>query len=251
MGAKLTRNPSSARAIEQIVRAELLLLALLLCLAAALLVQRGDWLAWIGIGAVSASLTLLTRAFTGASKRELLQVAQHGLLVGCVLVLLAIGLGPTLGLYRTLTVLSGSMRPTFNPGDVIVVRPVPLRSVRAGEVISFNLPNGAHELETHRVVRVLSGGDSPVVQTKGDANNSRDPWTAKLHGQQGWRLALVIPKAGFLVNVLRSQKAHLAAIFVAPILLALLALAEIWGIAPRLRPGRRRLVAEPSLQRQP
>src|SRR4051794_4957382 len=39
------------------------------------------------------------------------------LFLGCT-VLAVLAVGPTLGLYRTITVLSGSMRPTFLPGDV-------------------------------------------------------------------------------------------------------------------------------------
>jgi signal peptidase len=224
--------------IEQVVRVQLLLLGVLLSAAAALLVHRGGPAAWAGVVPVVLCLVGAGRLLAKVGGREVLKLAQRGLLAVVVLFFVGVALGPRLGFYRTLTVLSGSMRPTFNPGDVIVVTPEALRDVRVGQVISYNVPDGAHQLETHRVIKVLQGGAEPVVQTQGDANNWRDPWTAKLHGDKAWRLAFVIPYAGFAINFLRDPTVHRAAIFVAPGLVALLVLAEIWGVSlPRRRPG--------------
>jgi signal peptidase len=146
---------------------------------------------------------------------------------------LALAVLPRLGLYRPVTVLSGSMRPTFAPGDMIVVRPEPVSAVRVGQVISYQVPTGARQVETHRVIRVLSGGAHPVIKTQGDANNAPDPWTAKLEGSTAWQLTAVVPKLGYVVNALRSQTLRMAAIFIAPLLLALLFLLEIWGVRGR------------------
>ena len=33
-----------------------------------------------------------------------------------------------------------------------------------------------HYVVSHRVVKVFEGGDRPVFQTKGDANDAPDPW---------------------------------------------------------------------------
>ena len=161
----------------------------------------------------------------------------QALLVLSVLAFVAVAVGPRFGLYRPLTVLSGSMRPTFDPGDLVIVRPEPLREVRVGQVIAYQVPVGAHQVETHRIVRVLHGGAHPVVQTKGDANDVRDPWTAKLSGTTAWRLAFVVPYGGYAINAFRSRPLHLAAVVLAPALLALLLLAKLWGLSP---PDRRR-----------
>jgi signal peptidase I len=141
----------------------------------------------------------------------------------------AIALLPRLGLYRPVTVLSGSMRPTFSPGDMVVVTPEPVSAVRVGQVISYQVPVGAHQVETHRVVRILQGGAHPVVQTQGDANNWPDPWTARLEGTTAWQLSAVVPKLGYVVNWLRSGAVRVTAILIVPALLALLMLFEIWG----------------------
>jgi signal peptidase len=156
---------------------------------------------------------------------------QRALLALAVALFVAIALLPRLGLYRPVTVLSGSMRPTFSPGDMVIVTPEPMSAVRVGQVISYKVPTGVHQVETHRIVKILRGGAHPVVQTQGDANNWPDPWTAKLEGETAWRLRAVIPHFGYVVNWLRSNTLQKAAMFLAPALLALLFLFEIW--APR------------------
>ncbi|MEW6473982.1 MAG: signal peptidase I [Actinomycetota bacterium] len=81
-----------------------------------------------------------------------------------------VGLGPHTGRYRTLTVLSGSMRPTMPEGSVAIVIPVPPAEIRPGDVITYNIPVGDRRVVTHRVVEIVEGGDHPVVRTQGDAN---------------------------------------------------------------------------------
>jgi signal peptidase I len=156
--------------------------------------------------------------------------AQRLLLALAIILFLAIGILPRLGLYRPVTVLSGSMRPTFSPGDMVIVTPEPVSAVRVGQVISYQVPVGIHQVETHRVVRILQGGAHPTVQTQGDANNWPDPWTAKLEGKTAWRMRTVIPHLGYVVNWLRDPMLQKAAILIAPALLALLVLLEVWGI---------------------
>ena len=148
---------------------------------------------------------------------------------------LLLAIGPRLGWYRPLTVLSGSMGPTFSPGDLILVRPEPMRDVRVGQVISFRVPVGAHQVETHRVIRLVRGGDHPIVQTQGDANDRRDPWTAELHGTTAWHQTVVIPYAGYAIHGLRSRALRLSAVIVAPALIALLILLDLWAPGARGR----------------
>ncbi len=164
--------------------------------------------------------------------------SQRALLALALALFLAIALLPRLGLYRPVTVLSGSMRPTFAPGDMVIVTPEPVSAVRVGQVISYRVPEGVHQVETHRIVKILQRGAHPVVQTQGDANNWPDPWTAKLEGNTAWRLRAVIPHLGYVVNWLRGRSLRTAAIVVAPALLALLMLSEIWGVGGATRGGK-------------
>ncbi len=175
-------------------------------------------------------------------------------LIGCALVLF-VGLAvlPALGLYRPVTVLSGSMRPTFSPGDVVIDVPEPISAVRVGQVISYHVPVGIRQIETHRVVKMTGPASEPTIQTRGDANNVNDPWTAKLEGTTAWRQVAVIPKLGYLINAMRSSTLHLIAVVLAPLILALLLLADIWGLGGKLRRPERRSsprIGEPATDAQ-
>jgi signal peptidase len=156
---------------------------------------------------------------------ELLARAGLGL---AILVLVLIGLLPRFGWYRTETVLSGSMKPTFAPGDLVVVTPERVGDVRVGQMISLHIPVGDHHVQTHRVIAVVRRNGQTLVRTKGDANNAVDPWLARLHGSTAWQVRAVIPKAGWGIVWLRSPRVRMLALFVVPLLLALFGLWRIW-----------------------
>jgi signal peptidase len=150
------------------------------------------------------------------------------LLVAAAATFIAIGVLPHLGLYRPVTVLSQSMRPTFAAGDLLIVTPEPLERVRVGQVLTYAVPVGNHYVETHRVVELVHRGAHPVIRTRGDANSAVDPWTARLGGTHAWKLRLVVPYAGWVVIALRSRAVHVLALLVAPLLLSFLGLRRIW-----------------------
>lgn len=217
---------------EAIVRVQLLLVVpLALLLIAVAVTYRGAWLLLLP----PSSLLLLGQAklvvrFPFRS--------WHGALgnVGLMLSLAAIAVfvvGPMLGLYRTVTVLSGSMRPTFDPGDMIVVSPQPISTLKVGDVITFSTPAAGHPVETHRVVSISGPLDEPIVQTRGDANNTVDPWHAQLHGATVWRYRFRLPGFGYPLLILRSRWVQLGTTLLLPLLLS------IWGLGKLWLPSRR------------
>jgi len=74
-----------------------------------------------------------------------------------------------------LTVLTGSMAGTYDPGDVVVVRPTDTRDLRVGDVITFQAVSDDPDLTTHRVVAVTYGSEGLRYVTQGDANDAPDP----------------------------------------------------------------------------
>jgi signal peptidase len=163
---------------------------------------------------------------------RLLRVMATLLALAAVVVLAAVAVGPRLGLYRMETVLSGSMQPTFSPGDVIIVTPEPVTAVRPGQVISYQIPIGDHHVESHRVVRIVENGPHPVIITKGDNNAEADPWRAQLTSGTAWRERLVIPGVGRVIMWMRQPLLQRICVLVIPILLAVWWLVGIWRPRP-------------------
>jgi signal peptidase len=171
----------------------------------------------------------LTRVRTRSGIRAAADLVLRLGLGGALAVFVLLALVPHTGIYRPETVLSGSMRPYFRPGDLVVVTPEPASAVKVGQVISYHIPVGDHHVQTHRIVQIVRGGRHPLVRTKGDANNARDPWVARLDGPTAWQVRLVVPKLGWMIVWLRDPLLRILTLFVAPALFALLVLWRIWS----------------------
>jgi signal peptidase len=115
-------------------------------------------------------------------------------LLTIVIAALAVAVIPAIAGAIPLTVLSGSMEPTLHVGSTVVVRPQPVATIRAGDIITFTdrePGTGATRTVTHRVVEVLPG---PTFRTQGDANNGPDVRTvaaADVHGVYWYDVPLV------------------------------------------------------------
>ncbi|NUU17991.1 signal peptidase I [Cellulomonas humilata] len=96
-------------------------------------------------------------------------------LLAVVVVALALIVVPLLLGATPYTVLTGSMRPTLPPGELVVTRPRPAADITLGDVITYQLRSNEPEVVTHRVVGVgsTSEGERTFI-TRGDANNLDD-----------------------------------------------------------------------------
>jgi signal peptidase I len=110
--------------------------------------------------------------------------------------------------YRWLTVLSGSMAPQMQVGDLIVDEPARARDVRAGEIVTFRDPEGGRRLITHRVRSVVDSGGEIEFVTKGDKNNATETWRIPADGELG-RVVASVPLAGRLVGGLSGRTGRL------------------------------------------
>lgn len=95
------------------------------------------------------------------------------LLIAVLALAVALAVVPRVLGGEALTVLTGSMEPTYAPGDVVVS--VPQEDYQVGDVVSFQPVSNDPTLVTHRIVGVQMGGpEGPVYVTRGDANGADD-----------------------------------------------------------------------------
>jgi signal peptidase I len=121
------------------------------------------------------------------------------------------------------------MSPEIDPGDVTIVTPIAISEVTEEMVITYHKPIDDRSLVTHRVVSIETGADGSVqVQTKGDANDAIDPWTASLQGDTAYEVRAVIPELGHLIQALRTPVVTQVLLYGAPTLLAGWLLMTIW-----------------------
>lgn len=170
--------------------------------------------------------------FAGPARRYLGLLAPwlvRGVVGLAVAIFVFLAVGPYVLGYRTMTMLSGSMAPEIEAGDVTVVTPIDLQDVTEGMVITYHQPIGDRSVVTHRVISVENGPDGTVsVQTKGDANAAADPWTATLEGDTAYQVRAVVPELGHLIQALRAPVVAQVLLYGAPALLAGWLLLTIW-----------------------
>lgn len=108
--------------------------------------------------------------------------------------------------YPVLVVVSGSMIPTLNQGDIIIIRGVDLSQVSKGVIIVFRSPRDEHTLIVHRVQEIVKSSSGLFFVTKGDNNPVPDNWNPS----PGVPAKLVVgsyigrvPYVGFIVMKMR------------------------------------------------
>ncbi|MFT4188473.1 MAG: signal peptidase I [Aeromicrobium sp.] len=103
------------------------------------------------------------------------QVLAWLVILGVVVVLAVAVLIPRIAGATPYTVLTGSMRPDYPPGTLVVVKPVEPEQIAVGDVITYQLESGRAPVVTHRVVeaRTSLDGETTFV-TRGDANGADD-----------------------------------------------------------------------------
>ena len=158
--------------------------------------------------------SIITNSNQHTSEGKLLSVATRvlvrAMLVSSILMagLVFIGMSvPGLLGFKTMVVTSGSMEPTIQTGDAVIIRPIPRDSVSwnftdgfvgIGDVITFS-PFGAGGMVTHRVMDIKEIQGDTFFQTKGDANDTADANLAAGGAVYG-KVALTLPKFGYVLH---------------------------------------------------
>lgn len=133
-------------------------------------------------------------------------------------------------LFGTLTpfmaVATRSMKPAYNPGDLILVKAA--NGIKVGDVIVFNVPSPYDKKVpspiVHRVVDIQKLDGLMFFKTKGDNNPEVDPWIVPTANVIG-KVVYSIPLFGYLMLYLRNVY----------VLLTVIAALTIWTLYPYFR----------------
>ncbi|QRG68107.1 signal peptidase I [Brevibacillus choshinensis] len=127
---------------------------------------------------------------------------------------------PGMGNWRVLSVLTGSMSPTIDAGDMVIVSRYIGKVPQTGDIVTYWKDDQSRSLITHRVIMRLENG---YLQTKGDANHEADggwtdpnrlvgqvvytiPYAAALQQLLKEPLMMLLILSGFLIFVVYTQR---------------------------------------------
>jgi signal peptidase I len=158
-----------------------------------------------------------------------------------VLVVLAAVVATLVGRLQLEPVLSGSMRPGIQPGDLAVTLSVPSSSLAKGDVIVFHPPGGSIPV-MHRIASLRHAAGKTLITTRGDANHGLiDPWgSVSLRGAKSFRYVAAIPLLGWApIELRRLPGGGVSLLFIASgLLLGVAALKSLKSL--KSTEGRRR-----------
>mgnify|MGYP004552186903 FL=1 len=120
--------------------------------------------------------------------------------------------------YTPLSVVSDSMSPTFDAGDLIIIRKCDPATLQEGDIVTFHtIINNEFSLNTHRITEIQEDGGARSYVTKGDNNAIADVHMIT-DGDIVGRFVTRLPKFGKVVDFLSSSMGFLLVI-VLPLLI--------------------------------
>ena len=107
--------------------------------------------------------------------------------------------------YRYYTVITPSMTPAYNVGDLVLVKLESADHISVGDVITFNPSSNSEAYLTHRVTQKLPNYQNTGItcfRTKGDANDTEDSFLIDEDRVIG-KVTLRIPKLGYIIRFIQ------------------------------------------------
>ena len=84
--------------------------------------------------------------------------------------------------WKPFVVLSNSMTPTIQLGDLVIVKKVDSDTIKEGDIIAYNLED---VIITHRVSKIEIQDEKRIFTMKGDANSAVDDYIVKEDNIEG------------------------------------------------------------------
>ena len=116
--------------------------------------------------------------------------------------------------FTPLSVVSDSMAPTFNAGDLIIIRKCDPATLNQGDIVTFHtIINNEFALNTHRIAEIQDQGGVRSYVTKGDNNAIADVHMIS-DGDIVGKYVAKLPNFGKVVQFLSGSTGFLLVIFI-------------------------------------
>lgn len=125
--------------------------------------------------------------------------------------------------YKPFIVLSGSMEPTINTGDLAISKETNPNTLKVGDIISFKIKEDV--VVTHRIVEITKEDGELAFITKGDHNYENDQNPVKASSVEG----IYVKKLDGLGNFAMFIQKPLGFIVVAAIPLIIIIIAQTYN----------------------
>jgi len=102
---------------------------------------------------------------------------------------------------KTYVIISGSMLPEIDVGDIVITKNVVQEKLKEGDIISFRQ---GQSVVTHRISQIVIVNDEVQYKTKGDNNNTEDSGTISYNSIEG-KVVKIIPFLGNIALMLQGK----------------------------------------------
>ena len=109
---------------------------------------------------------------------------------------------------KTYVIISGSMEPNLQIGDIVIVKKVAQNELKQGDIISYRQ---GQSVITHRIAEVIDKEGEVEYKTKGDNNNAEDSGILSYemiegkvvkHISQIGKIAIILQKKGTIIFII-------------------------------------------------
>jgi len=135
---------------------------------------------------------------------------KRALVLILIVTAVVIGFLSIRGVMPFMAIFGTSMQPTYEPGDLILIKEVSPTDIKKGDVIVYTVPPMVREaynypvVVAHRVVKVVTSGGGITFRTQGDNTGGEDPFTVRAEDLKG-QVSQRIPYLGFPLLFLQSD----------------------------------------------